>query len=45
MAPALKNILGERIVKITGILGSILPSKTKLTKPVYGVGSRNPVIT
>lgn len=45
MAPALKNNLSGALVKLTGILGSILPNKTKLTKPVYGKACKNPAIT
>ncbi len=45
MAPALKNNLSGALVKLTGILGSLLPNKTKLTKPVYGKACKNPAIT
>lgn len=45
MAPALKNSVGGTIVKAAKLLGSFLPEKTKLTKPVYGRASKNPVIT
>lgn len=45
MAPALKNNVGGTLVKVTKMLGSILPNKTRLTKPVYGKASKNPEIT
>jgi|JI10StandDraft_1071094.scaffolds.fasta_scaffold1598935_1 hypothetical protein len=45
MAPSLKNLIGGGFVKLTGILGSILPDKTKLTKPIYGKATKNPAIT
>lgn len=45
MAPAMKNSVGGTLVKFTKILGSILPDKTRLTKPVYGKASKNPLIT
>lgn len=45
MAPALKNMLGGLVIKLTGFLGTVLPRKTRLTKPVYGKASRNPAIT
>lgn len=45
MAPALKNSVGGALVKLTGVLGSILPNKTRLLKPVYGKASKNPAIT
>jgi hypothetical protein len=45
MAPALKSSLGAGVVKVTSILKSILPNKTKLMKPIYGKASKNPSIT
>jgi len=45
MAPALKNNFGGFVVGLAGALKKILPEKTKLTKPVYGMASKNPEIT
>jgi hypothetical protein len=45
MAPALKNNIGGAALKAGRILGSILPEKAKLTKPIYGKASKNPAIT
>lgn len=42
MAPALKNNVSEFIVGLTEGLHKILPDKMRLTKPVYGLASRNP---
>ncbi len=45
MAPALKNNIGGGLVLATKILGTILPDKMKLSKPIYGRASKNPAIT
>lgn len=45
MAPAMKNIVGGFLVGTTKFFAGMLPEKTKLTKPVYGKASRNPLIT
>ena len=45
MAPAIKNNVGGFLVSLTKTLGSILPKKMKLMKPIYGKASRNPQIT
>ena len=45
MAPALKNSLSSGVVIMAGVLKSILPTKTKLVKPIYGKASKNPTIT
>lgn len=45
MAPALKNQIGGFLINLTGALSSVLPKKSKLTKPVYGKASKNPAIT
>ena len=45
MAPALKNQVGQFLVKASEFLSKLLPEHTKLTGPVYGKASRNPAIT
>jgi acylglycerol lipase len=45
MAPALKASFGTKVVKFAKVLGSILPNKMRLAKPVYGKATKNPVIT
>lgn len=45
MAPALKNSVGGFLVGLAGALKKLLPENTKLTKPIYGMASRNPQIT
>lgn len=45
MAPALKNSVGSGLVIVTKVLGTVLPNKTKLGKPIYGRASKNPTIT
>lgn len=42
MAPAMKNSVGNKVVKLTKVLNKILPDKTRLTKPVYGKATKNP---
>ena len=42
MAPALKNTVGSFVVGLAGALKKILPQKMRLTKPIYGLASRNP---
>lgn len=45
MAPALKNQVGDFVVGLASVLKKVLPENTKLTKPIYGMASRNPQIT
>jgi acylglycerol lipase len=45
MAPALKNQLGDFVVGLTSVLKKMLPENMKLTKPTYGMASKNPQIT
>jgi hypothetical protein len=45
MAPALKNSVNGFLVGVTKVLHKFLPDKAKLSKPVYGQGSKNPFIT
>ena len=45
MAPALMNNVGGVLVSLTKVFGKLLPEKTRLTKPIYGKASKNPVIT
>ncbi len=45
MAPALKSQIGGFLVKLTGVLSSILPKKSRLIKPIYGRATKNPAIT
>lgn len=45
MAPAMKNSVGGKVVKLTKVLESILPDKTRLLKPIYGKATKNPAVT
>ena len=45
MAPALKNSVGGFLVGLATGLAKILPQKSRLTKPVYGMAAKNPTIT
>ena len=45
MAPALKNSVGSFLVGVAKGLAKILPQKSRLTKPIYGLAAKNPAIT
>ena len=45
MAPALKNQIGDFVVGLTSVLKKVLPENMRLTKPIYGMASKNPKIT
>ena len=45
MAPALKNTVGGFVLGLASGLSKILPQKSKLTKPVFGLAAKNPTIT
>ena len=45
MAPALMNQAGDFVVGLASVLKKVLPENTRLTKPIYGMASKNPQIT
>lgn len=45
MAPALKNQVSDFVVGLSSVLKKLLPEDMRLTKPIYGMGSKNPQIT
>jgi acylglycerol lipase len=45
MAPALMNQLGDFVVGLASVLKKVLPENMRLTKPIYGMASKNPRIT
>lgn len=45
MAPALMNQLSDFVVGLASVLKKVLPENTRLTKPIYGMASKNPQIT
>ena len=45
MAPAMMNSVRRALVSLTKVFSKIMPEKMRLTKPIYGRASRNPVIT
>jgi hypothetical protein len=45
MAPALKNQVGDFLVGLTSVLKKVLPENMRLSKPIYGMATKNPQIT
>lgn len=45
MAPALKNQVGDFLVGLASVLKKIMPENMRLSKPIYGMASKNPQIT
>ena len=45
MAPALKNSINGFLIGMTSFLKTLLPKKSRLTKPFYGKATKNPAIT
>ncbi len=45
MAPALKNQVNGFVVGLSSVLKKLLPEDMRLTKPIYGMASKNPQIT